>query len=58
MRPTAGYSAVAAVAGGRVRARVCLPRAVRPHFAKVSIILDFLLCTFFTAFFFCEFTMF
>lgn len=51
MRAAAGYSTVAAVVGRRVRARVCLPRAVRLHFTKVSIILEFCCGLFFTAFF-------
>lgn len=41
MQATAGYWTVVAAAGGRVRARECLLRAVRRHFRRASIILEF-----------------
>lgn len=40
MRVADGYSAVVAVVGGHVRARVCLPRVVKFHFTKASMIVE------------------
>lgn len=57
MRAAAGYSTVVSVAGGRVRARVCLLPVVRLHFMKASIILEFC-CVLFYGISFSEFTMF
>lgn len=57
IRVAGGYSMVVAVAGGRVRARVCLPRVVKFHFTKASIILEFCFVLFY-GIFLSEFTMF